>query len=454
MATSRREPQPNARVNWSVRNTSPMLKPGKPDQGRRARSVPTSPDRRLSPSPASSSSNACRPSSSFNARTTSSRSTSGSASSSADGKTLHSASSITGAKQANTMRRKADKPGATSVWPPALATPNTSLKDITRAAKSPSTVQKSKLSTKPGTEKMATSCLKLRTQKAMLGALGAGKTQAVSSARAPGALSKRRMGAENSVSIQRTRSVPARQIAAPKIEEQEVELLMEFDEMESISTPSIDEHLQERLPDPVELKPIDVITYATSEDALSEPSSNQEEYKNKVTEHISEEKHEEKDNEDLKGGNNVEVGINSEVNVTKEAASKNELKEDVDETKLNKAVSETELNEPVDETELNEAVSETELKKAVDETKLKEAVNETELKDAVSEPELIVKEEAKFEEEMMLPTKTLELVQRWRKDDERSNEVTEEGRSKPMQERKNKVMALVGKFETVMSNGE
>jgi len=49
------------------------------------------------------------------------------------------------------------------------------------------------------------------------------------------------------------------------------------------------------------------------------------------------------------------------------------------------------------------------------------------------------------------PTKTVELAQKWRKDEGRSNEATEEGRSKPIQERKNKVMALVGRFETAMS---
>uniref|UniRef100_A0A0A9D0C9 Calmodulin-binding domain-containing protein n=1 Tax=Arundo donax TaxID=35708 RepID=A0A0A9D0C9_ARUDO len=272
------------------------------------------------------------------------------------------------------------------------------------------------------------------------------------------------MGAKNSLSIQRTRSVPARQTEAPKNEEQEVDLLMEFDEMESISTPSIEEHLQERLPDPVELKPMDLITYATSEDAPSEPSSNQEEYKNEeVTEHISEEKYEEKDNADQNGDDNADVGINNEVNAMREAVSENDLKEAVDENELSEAIGESGLKEAVDETKLNEAVSETEIKEAIDETKLnkagcgselKKAVNETEIKDAISEPELIVKEEVEFKEEKIMPSmKTLELVHRWRKDDERSNEVTE-GRSKPMQERKNKVMALIGKFETVMSNRE
>ncbi|CAN6244261.1 unnamed protein product [Urochloa humidicola] len=454
MATSRKEPQPNARVNRGARNMSPGLKPSESDQGlRRARSVPTSPDRRLSPSPASSSSSTCRPSSSISARNTSSRSTSGSGSSSTHGKTLHSASSLAGAKQGTTMRKKVEKPGATSVWPAALATPNTSSKNMVRTAKSPSIMQKSNISTRPGIEKIAASSVKLKTQKTMTGPLGAGKTQAVSSTRAPGTISKR-SGAENSVSIQRTRSVPAKQIETPKIEEQDVELLMEFDETESISTSSIEEHLHERLPDPVDLQFVDVNI---------KPSSSQEEYKNENTGDISEDKHEGKDKEDLKVGDNADVGINNDINILKEATSEAELKEGADEPELKEDVSATELKESVDVTKPSEAVSEAELNEANDETKikeadcetvLKEAASETELKDVVAEPKLIVQEAKPKEENIMLPAKTLELAQRWRKDDGKSNEVTEEGRSKPIQERKNKVMALVGRFETAMSGRE
>ncbi|PAN05943.1 hypothetical protein PAHAL_1G231200 [Panicum hallii] len=437
MATSRREPQPNARVIQGVRNMSTGLKSSESDQGmRRARSVPTSPDRRLSPSLASSSSNTCRPSSSVSARTTSSRSTSGSGSSSTHGKTPHSASSLASAKQANTIR-KVEKPGATSVWPAALATPNASSKDMTRTAKSASTVQKGNLSTRPGIEKMATSSMKLKTQKSTAGPLGAGKTQAVSSTCAPGSIAKRRTGCENYVSTQRTRSGLARQIETPKIEEQDVELLMEFDETESISTSSIEEHLQEQLPDPVDLQSVGV---------NSKPSSAQEEYKNENTGDNLEEKREGKDNKNLNPCDNADAEINSDINILKEATSEDVSPESVDETELNKAVSDTELNEAIDETKLKEADCG---------TALKEADSETELKDAVAEPKLIVQEEAKPKEnKIMLPAKTTEMAQRWRKDDRRSNEATEEGRDKPIQERKNKVMALVGRFETAMSGRE
>nr|CAB3446546.1 unnamed protein product [Digitaria exilis] len=357
-------------------------------------------------------------------------------------------SSLAGAKQANTMRRKVEKPGATSVWPAALATPNTSSKDITRTAKSLSTVQKSNLSTGPGTEKMATSSVKLKTQKSKVGPLGAGKAQAVSSTRDPGSIAKRRTGVENSLSIQRTKSVPARQIETPKIEEQDVELLMEFDETESISTSSIEEHLQERLPDPVDLQ---------SGDINSKPSSSH-------AGGILEVKREGKDNEDLNAGDNSDVGINSDINILKEATGKTELKEAVEETELKEEVSATEPREYVDETKLNEAFNEAELNETIDETKLKEAdcetaskeaACETELKDDVAEPKLIVQEEDKSKDEKItLPAKTMELAQRWRKDDGKKNEATEDSRSKSIQERKNKVMALVGRFETAMSGRE
>lgn len=348
---------------------------------------------------------------------------------------MHSASSMAGARQTNTMRRKAEKPGATSVWPQALAVPNTSSKDMTRAAKSPSTMQKSNISTRPGIEKTAASSVKLKSQKTMVGPLGAGKTQVAFSARAPGAITKKKMGAENFVSIQRT-SVPARQIDTPKIEEQDIELLMEFDETESISTSSIEEHLHERLPDPVDLKYVDL---------NSKPSSSQEEYKNENTGDISEKKHHGKGNEDLSIGDSTNVG-NSDETELEEAGDKTGLKEDV---------SATELKETVNQTELNAPIRQNELKEDNDETKLKEIDCGTALREAASKTELIAEEQAKSKEEKtMQPTKSMELAQRWRKDEGRSNEATEDGRGKHIQERKNNVMALVGRFETAMPGRE
>ncbi|KAJ1279105.1 hypothetical protein BS78_04G130300 [Paspalum vaginatum] len=437
MATSRRELQPNFRANRGIRNMSPRLKPSESEQGlRRARSVPTSPDCRASPSPTSSSSVACRPSSSFNTLTTSSRSTSGSAASLTHEKTLHSTSYMASAKQTNTMRKKAEKPSATSVWAPALATPNTSSKDMTRAAKSPSTVKRSNLSTRPGIEKLTTSSVKPKTHKTVAGPLGVGKMQAVSSTRAPDAITKKRMGAENFVSIQRTRSVPARQKETPKIEK-DVDLLTEFNETESISTSSIEEHLKEWLPDPIDLQSMDV---------TSKPASSKEEYKNEDNaQELLEDKQDGKHNE-LNAGANDDVGIKSGINILKGVTSETELKEVVDETELKEDASATELKKSANDTELNEAVSET-AKEAIDKTKLKEgkceaalkeAANEIDSRDAVAESELIVQEEAKTKEEKIM-------------DDGRGNEATEEGRSKPAQERKNKVMALVGRFETAMS---
>jgi hypothetical protein len=256
MATSsRRESQPNA--SRAVRNMSPVLKPSESDRGllRRARSVPSSPDRRPSASTnASSSTNACTASSCS--------SMSGSAPSSSSS----FRSSMAGAKQAaGVTRRRGDK---TSVWPHALTTPG---KDpASRAARSASTTtnaQKSKLSARQPA--VAASSPKPRTQKA----------------RNPSATAKRRTGMDTSVPsvVQRTASVPVTAAVAPKADEQDVELLVEaFDEMDCISTPSIEEHLQERLPDPV---------------SPSEPSSNRDERHKDVqemsTEHvISEEQHE------------------------------------------------------------------------------------------------------------------------------------------------------------------
>lgn len=435
MATSRREP--DARNNRTIRAMSTGIKPTDPAKGlRRARSVPSSPDRKLSPSHDASSSNAYRPSSSFSTRTGTSRSTFGSASSSIhSSKAPQTSSSTTTAKPANTTKGKADKSGGSSVWPPALTARNRSSKDMNRTAKSSSAMQKSNLSSRPGVDKMAASSAKQRTQKATPGALAGGKTQAVPSVRAPGTTTKKTMGVANSVpSIQRT-SIQSRPIEAPKVNEQEVELLMEFDEMESISTPSIEEHLQERLPDPVELKQVDVIAYLLFGDNPSEPASNQQEDKNEeVVELISEEKHQVPDNNSFNGRDNADIGINSKVQAVKEAIDNSELKE---------AANETELKEAVDETELNEVVSESELYKDVNTTKYTE--------DAL-EPMLIEKEEAEENVEMVVPPKkTLKPVQGWSKDDGKSNEMKEEGRSKPTEERKSKVMALIGRFETAMS---
>jgi hypothetical protein len=44
-----------------------------------------------------------------------------------------------------------------------------------------------------------------------------------------------------------------------------------------------------------------------------------------------------------------------------------------------------------------------------------------------------------------------EVAQSWRKDDPKSNDVIEETKAKLLEERKSRVKALVGAFETVMS---
>ncbi|KAL5213195.1 hypothetical protein ABZP36_024042 [Zizania latifolia] len=414
MATSRREP--DGRMNRTMQTTSPGAKPSEPGGHglRRARSVPSSPDRKLSPSPAAaSSSGATRPSSSLSAF--------GSASFSVHGKTqLHTpSSSMAGAKAANTTRGKAGRSGgSSSLWPPALATHGRrSPKDMDRAARSLSSQHKSNLSPRPGIERTtaAASSPRLRAQKAIIPG-----AQGVSPVRAPATTTRKKTGVAASIlSMQRTTSAPARLVEAPaKIDEQEVELLMEFDEMESISTPSIEEHLQERLPDPVELRYVDAIAHAVSHDDPSEPSSDQQDDKNEeVIELVSEEKRAAPDDDSLNEGDDAGVG--------------------------KEAIDETELKEDANETESNEVVSKNELHKDVNATKL--------TKDA-AQAVLIEKKEAKANVEMAVPPTKLkqETVQGWTKDDERSNEVKQEGRSKTT-ERKSKIMALIGRFETAIS---
>jgi hypothetical protein len=491
MATARKDPQQVDKVN---------LKPSESGKGvvRRARSVPTSPDRRSSPSPAPVSDNASRPASSLNTRTTSSRSTttSSSAASSSHGKTMRSASSSVGgasasARQTNAARRRAEKPGATSVWPAAggAVTNASSSKDVaSRAAKSPSTAAQK---TRPaGVEKAAaSSSVKLKTKPQKTTA-GAGKTQAAPPARAPPGtvIAKKSTGAENYVPIQRTTSVPAaRPTETLKNEEQEVdELLMQFDEKESISTSSIEEHLQERLPDPVDLKSVDLDSSKTTSS-----SSSQEECKDQEenTGDILEEKRDGKDSEDLSStGDKACVGLgSSDINIPMEEAVDEPVKpaEAVDEAGLKRDVccSPAEPNEAVGQNELNEAAvvgeTTTEPKEAEDEAKIIKQVDcETASKEVAStgaesrddaatmEREPLVaaaaaaaapqEEKAKAEEKTTQPTKAVESA-KWRtKDEGRSNEATEEGRGKSTttaatQERKNKVMALVGRFETAMS---
>lgn len=262
--------------------------------------------------------------------------------------------------------------------------------------------QKSKLPSRPGLEKTTVPpCSSPR--------LGTQKTQAVSAVRTPGSTSKKKSGggANSAASMQRTKSVP---IQAPKIDEREVELLIEFDEMESISTPSIEEHLQQRLPDPIELNYADPIA---SHDAPNKPSSNQHESEKK--EQATEEQLGAKGYEE----ENADDGINSRSHV---------------------------LKETVDETKIRQVASGTGLKEAVDESASKE--------EAAIEPELIVnhQETNKAKGEKVMPLKnTKELVQQWRQDEGRRSGVKEESRSKLMGQRRSKIMALIGKFETAMS---
>ncbi|AQK70781.1 hypothetical protein ZEAMMB73_Zm00001d016444 [Zea mays] len=196
-----------------------------------------------------------------------------------------------------------------------------------------------------------------------------------------------------------------------------------------------------------------------------------------------------KDSEDLSStGDKACVGLgSSDINIPMEEAVDEPVKpaEAVDEAGLKRDVccSPAEPNEAVGQNELNEAAvvgeTTTEPKEAEDEAKIIKQVDcETASKEVAStgaesrddaatmerEPLVVAaaaaaapqEEKAKAEEKTTQPTKAVESA-KWRtKDEGRSNEATEEGRGKSTttaatQERKNKVMALVGRFETAMS---
>jgi len=62
---------------------------------------------------------------------------------------------------------------------------------------------------------------------------------------------------------------------------------------------------------------------------------------------------------------------------------------------------------------------------------------------------IVEKEEADRSVDKAVPR--TEVAQVWRKDDPRGNDVIEETKSKLLEERKSRVKALVGAFETVLS---
>jgi hypothetical protein len=151
---------------------------------------------------------------------------------------------------------------------------------------------------------------------------------------------------------------------------------MQFKETESINTPSIDEHLHEELPDPVDLKSMDV----TVPDQHEPPSNQPEQVK---------------DAEESKGHSyeeEVDAGANEMHNGGQDA---------------------------------NGSVK------------------------TIYECGLVEKAVADRSVDQALPW--TEVAQAWRKDDPKGNDMIEETKSKLLEERKSRVKALVGAFETVLS---
>ncbi|VAH31248.1 unnamed protein product [Triticum turgidum subsp. durum] len=272
MATSKKGPLYPSRDRAT--RMAPNLKPSSSETSssgygaRRARSVPSSPDRKLGPSAAaaaapSASPDMCRPSLSHAGRSISSRTMSG------------SGSSIHGSKPASKpapARAKSDKVTANSQRPHALAGPlSSSFKDMANtvpASNSPSTLLKNKLSPRPAPGKGVAPPKPSIERAPSPGPLRGGKPLPASSARAPGTAAKKREAAANGGANASSRPRGAPQRAAEPCtttrKEKDDEPSMRFEESESLTTPSIEDQLQEQLPDPVDLKPIDMAASASA----------------------------------------------------------------------------------------------------------------------------------------------------------------------------------------------
>lgn len=386
MATSKKEPLHPSRDRAT--RMAPNLKPSSSESSssgygaRRARSVPSSPDRKFGPSAAaaaaaapSASPDMCRPSLSHAGRSISSRTMSGS------GPSIH------GSKPASKpalARAKSDKVTANSQRPHVLAVPlSSSFKDMAKtvpASNSPSTLLKNKLSSRPTPGKGVASPKPSIQRAPSPGALRGGKPLPASSARAPGTAAKKREASANggANASSRPRGAPQRAVepSTTSRKEKDDEPSMQFEESESLTTPSIEDQLQEQLPDPVDLKPIDMAASASPRRDQQEPHTQQQ------------------------GKNEEEIKERPEKEDGADAGGKN--------------------NKP-------------DIAKVADE-----------LDRAAETEEAITKAAA-------LASSRTEAAQSWRKDDPKSNDVIEETKSKLLEERKSRVKALVGAFETVMS---
>jgi len=368
MATSKKEPLYPSR-DRATRNLRPSGSESSSSaySARRARSVPSSPDRKFDHAAAaaaaapSASPDMCRPSLSHAGRSISSRTMSGA------GPSIH------GSKPSSKpalARAKSEKVTANSQRPHVVAVPlSNSFKDMAKtvaASKSPSTLLKNKLSPRPCSGKGIASPKPSIQRVPSTGPLRGGKPLSVSSARAPGTTMKKRE-ASNGGAATRPRGAPQRAVEPSTTTsrmEKDDEPSMQFEESESLTTPSIEDQLHELLPDPVDLKPIDMVTSTSPRRDQREPYAQQHgNNEDQVREHLEKE----------------------------EAGGDGKNKPDI--------------------------------------------ANELDGAEA---------EEAKT-------NNRTEVAQSWKKDDLKSNDVIEETKSKLLEERKSRVKALVGAFETVMS---
>ncbi|RCV32922.1 hypothetical protein SETIT_7G041900v2 [Setaria italica] len=373
MATSKKDPP-----NLGRGRMSPNLRPSSSESSgygygaRRARSVPSSPDRKFGSSAssvaASGSPDVQRPSLSSAGR------------SRTMGSSIHGsrAQPFPGAASKPTLSRaKSDNVSTSSQRPPALAVPpSNSFKDMAKTAPkaSPSNLLRSKASPRPTADSCkAVASPKPSSQRVASPSTARGdRVQPVSTARSPGAAAKKRLDAVNGATASSKAKSVSQKAMGPSAsrKEKDKDPSMQCKETEASS---IEEHLHEEHPDPVDPKSMDV----TVPDQ-HEPSSNQPEQV--------------KNAEDSKGHLSVEkAGANELHNGGQDANGSI------------KTIYECGLVEKVADQRADRAVPRT------------------------------------------------EVAQAWRKHDPRSNEVIEETKSKLLEERKSRVKALVGAFETVLS---
>lgn len=196
--------------------------------------------------------------------------------------------------------------------------------------------------------------------------------------RSPGVLAKKRLdGVNGATASSKAKSVSQKAMGASATrKEKDDESPMQFKEAESINaTLSTEEHLNQELPEPVNVKSMDMIVTDQQEPSSNQPERVKDEEAPKG--HFSEVKVDAGANEMHKGGEDANVGV--------------------------KTVYECRLVEKEADQSTDEAVPRT------------------------------------------------ELAQAWRKDDPKGNDVIEETKSKLLEERKSRVKALVGAFESVLS---